>query len=102
MQILLAKLKTIQEFFNAALHCDVDDLLFIPKSDARWKKLEDVVAVETVENEQEIADSLREFSKLIAVGNAFISKGLSGDSKVMQNLLTGASAGYYFLKKDSA
>ena len=61
----------------------MDDLLFIPKSDARWKKLEDVVAVETVENEQEIADSLREFSKLIAVGNAFISKGLSGDSKVM-------------------
>jgi len=45
--------------------------------------LEDVVVVETLENEEEVTANLKEFSKLIAVANAFISKGLSSDSKVM-------------------
>ena len=44
--------------------------------------MEDVVVAETVENEEEITASFRDFTRLIAVGNAFISKGMSADSEL--------------------
>lgn len=71
--IYAAKLQTISEFNQAACDMSEDDIIFTSKDNPRWERLNTVI--KRVPGSDATLSAFNKFARLVAVGNAFMSRG---------------------------
>ncbi|CAG9335245.1 unnamed protein product [Blepharisma stoltei] len=100
--ITQAKFDTISEFFPNAFRTSQDDIFCLEKTHQRWARLESVTNRIQIAEPKALKQSWDNLFGLIAIAQAFMSKGISSQSKIVQKITVGSCMMFYGLFRKQA